>query len=112
MRIVLAILVIALGLFPLGRHASAAYVAAGVGNSSCGAWIAVRRHPDGKEANEAEQWILGFLSGVGFSGGQGEDPIHGTDAEGVWMWIDTYCQGNPLKDIAVAAAAFVFSHPH
>jgi hypothetical protein len=58
-----------------------------------------------------ESWVMGFLSGIGFERSPEVEPLHGIDADGVWAWIDNYCQANPLKDIAVAAAAFRFAHP-
>jgi len=66
--------------------------------SSCGTWIAMRRD---RRALGGEQWVLGFLSGVGFLGvADGWNLLKGVDANGVWAWIDNYCQANPLKDLA------------
>jgi hypothetical protein len=67
-------------------------------------------------ALEDESWVMGFLSGVGFEAhqeAQGVDnPLDGMDVEGVWAWIDNYCQTHPINDIAQAAAAFYRAHPH
>jgi hypothetical protein len=80
----------------------------GVGTISCGAWTASRR--EGR-ASLSEQWILGFLSGVGYEAGGGDNPLNGVDADAVWAWMDNYCRANPLDRVAKAAAAFDAAHP-
>jgi len=86
----------------------------GIGTSSCGAWTADRRYPDSAPAVTDEQWILGFLSGVGYLGSglsRNIDPLATVDAEAVWAWIDNYCHANPLAHITDAAGAFFAAHP-
>jgi hypothetical protein len=83
----------------------------GYGLSSCGTWTAERRD---KMASWPEQWILGFLSGVGWEGGaypSGPIPLIGVDAQAVWAWIDNYCGPHPLDTIDTAGAQFVLAHP-
>jgi hypothetical protein len=58
-----------------------------------------------------QQWILGFLSGVGYRGEGVVDPLNGVDAQAVWAWMDNYCQANPLKLVHEAGEAFVTAHP-
>ena len=88
------------------------YTAIGPGNDSCGTWMADRRTPHTQAALQDMQWVLGFLSGVGFIGKQdGIDPLNGLDAQAVWAWIDNYCRDHPLSLIASAAAAFKNAHP-
>ena len=84
--------------------------AIGVGLKSCGAWTADRRTPDwGSEA----QWVVGFLSGVGYEGMKdGVDPLRGVDGAAVMAWLDNYCQTHPLQKLVDAAKAFVDEHPH
>ena len=65
-----------------------------------------------QSAMEDSAWVLGFLSGIGFVHTNGDDPLDGMDAQGVWAWIDNYCQAYPIKYISDAAAAFYFAHPH
>lgn len=88
-----------------------AYTAAGYGLQSCGTWTAARKEPDSAAADAYEGWVMGFFSGVGWEGPQNIDPLNGTDAEGVWAWIDNYCAANPLIKIDEATAAFVTFHP-
>ena len=47
-------------------------------------------------------WVLGFLSGIGFKNENGDDPPNGTDAGGVFSWIDIYCPES-LKLMGTAA---------
>jgi hypothetical protein len=84
----------------------------GTGNSSCGSWTAWRRERR-PEAWFAEQWILGFLSGVGYVRGvYGRNPLNGVDADAVWTWMDIHCQANPLDTIEASTAAFATIHPN
>ena len=93
----------------MARPAEAGYLAIGRGNGSCGAWTTTRR---AQQAQGYEQWILGFLSGVGWQGAQsGINPLNGLDANGVWAWLDNYCQVHPLDPLVEAAAALARAHP-
>ena len=91
-----------------GEADPGAYTLIGAGLKSCGSWAADRRN-QGTPAQMDEQWVLGFLSGVGWTGKY--DPQNGMDAAGVWAWIDNYCQGHPIDNLGVAAAKFVGFHP-
>ena len=44
-----------------------------------------------------EQWVTGFLSGIGFVGEDGADPLKGLDGNAVHAWIDNYCHAHPLE---------------
>jgi hypothetical protein len=59
-----------------------------------------------------EQWVLGFLSGIGFKGQAEDNPLQGTDNDGVFAWIDDYCRAHPVENISDAASAFYHAHPH
>ena len=82
----------------------AVYTAVGEGTGSCEKWTAARRT---HKAFELEQWMLGFLSGVGFDAVDGTDPLKLLGTDVVFVWIDNYCLGHPLDRITKAAAAFV-----
>lgn len=56
-----------------------------------------------------EQWVLGFLSGIGRSGIS--NPLDNLDAEAVWAWIDKYCRDAPLRQVVDAAEALELEHP-
>jgi hypothetical protein len=111
MRIVVAgLVIIATGLCE--APPAAAYKLIGAGVDSCGTWTADRRLPQSFAAAQDEQWVLGFLAGIGFVGQGGDNPLDGLDADAVWAWFDNYCQANPLLHISQAAAAFYGAHPH
>jgi hypothetical protein len=98
-----------------------AFKAMGMGTGSCGGWTAHRAdYGDGRPITQnsaaalAEmQWVVGFLSGVGYVGSDDDDPLDGMDdPEGVWAWVDNYCRANPINPIERAATAFYRAHPH
>jgi len=86
------------------------YQAIGSGaKASCGTWTEMRRN---SQASDYEQWLLGFLSGVGWTHGTFHyNPLNGLDANAVWRWMDNYCQASPLNLIHDGAVAFVDVHP-
>jgi hypothetical protein len=92
----------------------------GSGVSSCGAWTANRREfapgrpitQGSQNALQEMQWVLGFLSGIGNISDASTDPLNNMDADGVWAWIDNYCQAHPLEHIVAAAKAFFEAHPN
>jgi hypothetical protein len=108
MRIAVACLVLFLGLPP----AADAYRADGVGLSSCGLWTHFRTQPDDLVTFTYESWVQGFLSGIGYIGPLGANPLGGMDVMDVLTWIDGYCRKNPLDRVAEAAAAFYRAHPY
>jgi hypothetical protein len=93
-------------------QAAATFYLMGNGVTSCGSWTAARR--DG-QALSREQWVLGFLSGVGYRGAADgkdpSDPLNGMDAAGIFAWIDNYCQARPISELSDAAGAFAWAHP-
>jgi hypothetical protein len=115
MKVVLMVSAAAMGLMA-GQVYAAPYHLIGSGVGSCGTWTADRRQPDSLAAIMGEQWVVGFLSGVGFTGlgvgltPQPLDPLNGVDAQAVWAWVDNFCQAYPLASVADAAAKFVNDH--
>jgi hypothetical protein len=97
-----------------------AYQMIGSGTFSCGSWTASRsayKIPGPptrgfQVALQDQAWVLGFLSGIGFVAANDDNPLDGVDADGVWAWIDNYCQAHPIENVQQAAAAFYLAHPH
>nr|WP_294509525.1 hypothetical protein [uncultured Rhodopila sp.] len=89
-----------------------AYHEVGAGIDTCATWTSDRQSPAGPPALQDEQWVLGFLTGIGFAGSVADDPLNGVDAAGVWGWIDSYCKQRPEEKLVTAARAFFRSHPH
>ena len=100
----LAVLVVVL----LTGSAVADDKAIGAGGVSCRTWTSERMRIGGRYSDMAN-WVVGFLSGVGYKGP--EDPLGGLDADAVEGWLDQYCQIYPLNSLADAAKAFVAEHP-
>jgi hypothetical protein len=110
LRFFLLLTVLTCGLMAGGTEAIA-YHLIGVGLSSCGTWTTDRRNPSAQLALMDASWISGFLSGIGYVGEGGADPLKGMDANGVAAWVDNFCRAHPIDDIATAAEAFVREHP-
>lgn len=108
-KLVAAVAVIAVALMLIGAPEAAGFTTGGLGTASCGAWTSARRD---REARGYEQWVLGFLSGIGYAADEEEDPLQGTDSDGVWAWMDNYCQANALAKIVDAGKAFDQARPH
>jgi hypothetical protein len=87
-----------------------AYNLIGQGTLDCGNWTTLRQ---GRQALGLEQWVVGFLSGIGYEGEtHGDNPLKGVDADTVWTWMDTYCRDHPTATISSSVAAFDAMHPH
>jgi hypothetical protein len=89
-----------------GSAQAADYNLIGAGVALCDTWTASRHD---HQATAYEQWVLGFLSGVGSAGRS--NPLRGQDANAVWSWVDGYCQQYPFQAISDAALAFRAAHP-
>jgi hypothetical protein len=90
---------------------AAAYTSIGSGTTSCEAWAATRLSPNAPATLMQQQWVVGFLSGIG-SMVLGElDPLHGVDATAVYVWVDKYCHDHPTETIEAAARVFIQEHP-
>jgi hypothetical protein len=75
----------------------------GAGTWSCIAWSDARKS---RRSDTTEQWALGFLSGVGFAGPHGVDPLRDLPPQAVSEWVDRYCRSHPNDTIAHAVEAF------
>ena len=95
-----------------GAVPAGAYNLIGAGTDSCGTWLRDHHRHDTDAAHQDDQWVLGFLSGIGFVADKGDNPLNGVDADAVWAWIGNYCRANPLVSINGAATAFYKAHPH
>jgi hypothetical protein len=55
-------------------------------------------------------WALGFISGVAVYS-EDLNPLNGIDADGVFSWLDNYCQPRPRATFIEALRAFISKHP-
>lgn len=69
---------------------------------SCGGWVETRKTPN-KAA--VEEWSLGYLSGVAMW--TPASPLDGLDAGAVMVWLDNFCQRNPLVPFKAALDEFI-----
>lgn len=67
------------------------------GVASCGIWV-----KDRTEKIQSpliwmvdQSWLLGFLSGMAI--GTSKDVLKGIDSASIVLWMDNYCQKNPLN---------------
>lgn len=106
----LLVALIAATVLLLPSHASG-YSMLGSGGASCKTWTAARSAPPGLDVAMQQQWLLGFLSGIG-SMVLGElDPLRGLDADAVYAWLDGYCRNHPAESLDAAARVFIQEHP-
>jgi hypothetical protein len=87
---------------------AAAYDVVGSGVWPCDTWTEGRKS---NQANVSEQWVLGFLSGIGFMGHENANPLNKLAPEVVFAWVDRYCQRRPHETIEHAGASFYMEHP-
>lgn len=71
-----------------------------MGAHSCGDWLKFKPVNREKEWPRmvAEAWLVGYLSGA--ASGQDKDALKNTTASSLFVWMDNYCQSNPLDNIA------------
>jgi hypothetical protein len=48
-----------------------------------------------------EEWLLGYLSGI--AAAKNIDLLQGAERKSLFLWMDNYCQKNPLKRISDGA---------
>jgi hypothetical protein len=89
-----------------GSTDAGAFTEMGAGLSSCATWMVARRD---FQASDDQQWVFGFLSGIGWIGTY--DPLNRLDHEAVSVWIDGYCREHILETIFDAGVALVRAHP-
>ena len=80
----------------IGLTVSNAEAVATRGVPSCGTWV--------KETNEDQWqivatrgWLVGFLTGLAVA--SDKDVLRGTDNASWYLWVNNYCQANPLKKL-------------
>jgi hypothetical protein len=80
------------------------------GLMSCGSWIEARRNRDNpldRRFIQAKEWTSGFLTAYNFYVPPNGNILAGTDPEGAYAWIDSYCRQYPTEPLLVAAGALI-----
>ena len=70
------------------------------GRPDCGVWLSKQREVD-------KAWLLGYVSSTSTSQQFGKGDPFGkiSSAEQIFVWMNNYCQKNPLKDLSDGALA-------
>jgi len=70
------------------------------GGVSCGTWV--KERPEKQIGTALNQiWLVGFLSGM--ANESEKDVLRSTDNNSIFLWMDNYCQANPLKQVSEGA---------
>ena len=101
-------LIIALGLFATTSTADAAggrSAILGAGVNTCGSWAVERKKQSGGDVTNLT-WVLGYLTAQDEDAAAHRKPtlLDNIDASAIELWIDNYCQSNPLDTIYRASA--------
>lgn len=79
----------------------AEYTEYGSGVNSCGSWVKWRKTESGW--HQDGQWVNGFISAAGYFGKE----LKKVDSDAMLVFMDNYCQQNPLNKIGDGAKALV-----
>ena len=74
------------------------------GGADCGQWVS-------SKTDARKSWLIGFVSGlntVGVAIGDKDWLAKVDSAEQIFLFVDNYCQKNPLKRIESAGQALMF----
>lgn len=110
MRAVIAVgfvLLGATGMWILGHRPKPPPHIAGLGINPCRVWVSVRAD---KKATEYEQWVMGYLSGLGYTGPPPPAPRKPPVVEDIFGWMDSHCLGQQAITIGEAAQTFFVTH--
>ena len=73
------------------------------GSSDCGEWV---KHS--KSSPTLKAWLMGYMSGIGVMYnhlGDTNNPLGKINsAEQFYLWMDNYCQKNPLSTVTTGGA--------
>jgi hypothetical protein len=78
-----------------GDDANGRYFAEGL--VSCGNWVEYRM---GENSAEEEWWIRGYITAYNSQTPKTFDIKGNADLNSIFLWMDKWCQENPLKDLA------------
>jgi len=73
------------------------YVTQGV--RSCGEWVKNRKIASWEDS-VMRAWIAGYITAYNLQTPDVKSILGSTDLESVLLWMDKYCQENPLKGLA------------
>lgn len=77
----------------------------GIGARPCAEWVQARR--DGGRDFWAEQWVLGYLSGVNAASPRDTNLFAGGDDRSVFAVLDIYCRAHAQDTLWAAVKAVI-----
>ncbi len=66
------------------------------GAPSCGSWVKNRADDSWLMRTEGS-WLVGYLSGR--ASASNKDFLRDSNNDSLFLWVDNYCQANPLMDL-------------
>ena len=74
---------------------------------ACGEWVKARSNAklEPVVSESFKWWLIGYLGG--FAMGTETNYLNGASAESIYLWMDNYCQQNPLKGVVEGAFPLV-----
>ncbi len=78
----------------------------GSGAASCGTWNADRQRNQ-PLSQQSQAWVLGFVTAYNVYQRSAGNMSIPTDTRRLMVWVDNYCDANPLKDIVDAAKTLI-----
>jgi hypothetical protein len=95
---------------PLLAQTSVTFMTYDTGRTSCGTWIDARaaRNNDGDvRFLQAKEWASGFITAYNYIVHPRGHVAASTDREGLYAWLDKYCQQNPTEKFVEAVVALI-----
>lgn len=69
------------------------------GVRDCGEWINRKKNVYSELSVQA--WLAGYMSGLSMAHPLNDNPLGKTNSvDQIFLWMDNYCQKNPLNDIS------------
>ena len=85
---------------------SGSYTTFGAGNNTCESWLKEREKGEPR-AWQLQQWLLGYVSAYNNWVHKGQNVADGTDAKGMFVWIDKYCADRPRDMLATVVEELI-----
>ena len=83
------------------------YTILGAGSRPCGSWLQARSQVT-PESSVMQSWLLGYITSINAHELTiTKDIAEGTNADGMFLWVDNYCTEHPLDSVARAAASLI-----
>jgi hypothetical protein len=82
------------------------YTTFGAGNNSCESWMTERGKAEPR-AWQLQQWLLGYVSAYNNWVHKGQNVADGTNAKGMFDWVDKYCADRPGEVLATVVEELI-----